>query len=176
MKKRYFISSILLFFVLAGSAFSQVDFGFTLGTEYGFGLIARAGTRSVMLEAGGGIAPTFILWNINFGDTYFKLYFPFTAGAKLCFGLGGFSKNDIAYIKIGGSYNTIMKMGFGGGADYTFGEKTKYVISAGAYFFPKSYDELLTRLNDEEGTHYAKDDTSSFLVQFQPFIAFSILF
>lgn len=177
MKKNFVFSVVLMCLVLSGSAFSQMNFGFTLGNEYGFGLIARVGTPSVMLEAGGGIAPSFILWNINYGsDVYFKFYFPFTAGAKVCFGLGGFSEDDIAYLKLGASYNSIMKMGFGGGADYTFGEKTRYVVSTGIMYFPKSYDELLSRLNEEEGKNYAKDDTTSFLAQFQPFVAFSILF
>jgi len=177
MKKYSILFSALILFIFVPKASAQFEFGLAAGTEYGFGLLARVGTPTVMLELGGGLAPQFVFWTVYGGsNSYLKFYLPATVGAKLSFSSSKSSKESRIGFKFGVSYNTILKTGFGGGVDYTWGEKTRFVISGGAMYYPQAYDELLERLNDAEGTSYGKEDTSSVLMNFQPFVSFGIIF
>lgn len=177
MKTKLLVSGILI--LLSSFSFANGQVGFTVGTEYGIGIIAQVGSPATKVEIGGGLAPLFLYWDVNvmFGEDkdYLKLYFPVTIGAKLNIGLSKPDEKNRLGLKLGASYNTIMKTGFGGGVDYSIVNKPyKIIIASGFMIYPKAYDELLNRLNEEEGTSYTKEDVSAALVNFQPFVSVSI--
>ena len=177
MKFRVMSLSILILLILW--SFSHAQIGLNLGTEYGFGLMIQAGSPAVKVEIGGGLTPLFVYWQIEdiFGSNdqdYYKLYLSGTVGAKLNLALKNPNKDRLG-LKFGASYDTIMKMGFGGGLDYRISKKPKnIVISGGVMIYPDAYDELLDRLNEEENTDYSKDDLYSALVSLRPFVSLTL--
>ena len=177
MKNKVISLSILLLIILWSSSHAQV--GINLGNEYGMGLMIQAGSPAVKIEIGGGLMPLFVYWQIEdiFGSNdqdYFKLYLSGNVGAKLNFALKEPEKDRMG-LKFGASYDTIMKMGFGGGLDYNVSQKPKnIVISGGVMYYPEAYDVLLDRLNEEENTDYSKDDLSATIVNLRPFVSLTI--
>lgn len=178
MNTKIILLVTLLFLGPISSANGQI--GITAGTEYGFGGIAQVGSHTAKLEIGGGLVPLFVFWQIHgpfVEKNYFKLYFPGVVGAKLSVALTKPDRKDRLGVKLGASYNTIMKVGFGGGVDYSIAKKShRIVISAGFMIYPDAYDELLDRFNEEEETSYTKEDVSAALMSFQPFVSVSLLF
>lgn len=171
--------ALFLLFGFTSSSLSQV--GLNLGNEYGLGLIVQIGSPQTKLELGGGLTPLFVYWQItdiwgSNDETYLKFYFSGTLGAKLNLALSNAEKDRLG-LKLGISYNTIMKTGFGAGIDYNISQKPKnIVISAGLMIYPKACDELLNRLNEEEGTNYINEDVSAVLMNFRPFVGLTIFF
>ena len=171
----------LLLLVVACPSFAQV--GISLGTEYGFGLAAQLGNRNVKIELGGGLVPVLVYWRIigygpygSIDESYLKFYLPGEVGAKLNISFSDTDENRLGF-KLGASYNRIMKIGFGAGIDYRTGKKAPYLTVAGGFmYFPRAYDELLRRLNDEEQTIYNRDDVSAVLVGFRPYVGLTIYF
>jgi hypothetical protein len=79
-------------------------------------------------------------------------------------------------IKLGASYNTLLKAGFGGGIDFQVAEKPKIVLSGGTMIYPKAKEEIVKKINEDDGTNYAEDDLSAPLASIQPFVNISIFF
>ena len=179
MKSNVVFVSIFLLFVLTSSSNAQV--GLALGNEYGFGIITQFGPPSAKIELGGGLTPLVVYWQnqtISGGhdEDYLKLYLTGTFGAKINLALKNPQKNRLG-LKLGVSYNTMVKVGFGRGIDYNIAMKPKnIVISGGFMIYPKAYDELLNRLNEEEDTDYSKDDVYAALINFMPFVGLTIYF
>jgi hypothetical protein len=179
MKTKSLFLFIFLLLGFTSSSLSQV--GLNLGNEYGLGLMVQLGTPKIKLEFGGGLTPLFVSWQItdirgSNDETYFKFYFSGTFGSKINFALSNPEKDRLG-LKLGISYDTIMKTGFGAGIDYNISQKPKnIVISGGFMIYPKAYDELLNRLNDEEGTNYSNEDVSAVLINFRPFVGLTIFF
>jgi len=181
MKRELFVG--VFFFSISTIGFINAQIGINLGTEYGFGVITQTGSEAIKLELGGGISPLLVAWSITssgFGYTSdevkIKLYFPGVVGAKLNIKLSGEEKENRLGLKLGMSYNTILKTGYGGGVSYDMiGRKNTIVISGGIMLYPKADDELLARLNEEEGTSFTKNEATAFLLDIQPFVSLSIL-
>jgi len=179
MKTKSLFLFIFLLLGFTSSSLSQV--GLNLGNEYGLGLMVQIGSPQTKLELGGGLTPLLVYWQItdiwgSNDETYLKFYFSGTIGAKLNFALSNPEKDRLG-LKLGISYDTIMKTGFGAGIDYNISKKPKnIVISGGFTIYPKAYDELLNRLNEEEGTDYSRDDVSGVLMNFRPFVGLTIFF
>ena len=162
----------ILFFIFFNSHF-HAQVGFNVGTEYGIGAIAQAGSSKIKFEVGGGVTPILIFWQITGADAenYIKLYISGTVGAKLNIAINNDEEHRLGF-KFGANYDTIIKAGFGAGIDYIISER--FVFSGGAMYYPEAYRILLDRLNDEENTNYTEDQLSSFLVGFRPFVSLSI--
>ncbi len=178
------VSLILIVLSLLGlSSLIKAQIGVNFGTEYGFGIVAQAGSEEIKLEAGGGINPLLVVWRITtigFGvssdDTEIKLYFPGVIGARLNLKLSGEEDENRLGLKLGINYNTTLRTGYGGGLAYDMiGKKNRIVISGGVMVFPKADDELLDRLNEDEGTSFTQDEVSAFLLDIQPFVGLSII-
>jgi len=172
----------LIIFLLSGlNASSIAQVGLNLGNEYGLGLMVQIGSPQTKLELGGGLTPLLVYWQItdiwgSNDETYLKFYFSGTLGAKLNFALSNPEKDRLG-LKLGISYDTIMKTGFGAGIDYNISQKPKnIVISGGFTIYPQAYDELLKHLNEEEDTNYSKEDVSAVLINFRPFVGVTIFF
>lgn len=174
----------IVFSLLSLNSLAIAQIGLNFGTEYGLGVIAQAGSEEIKLEAGGGLNPLLVVWSITksgfgFGsssETKIKFYLPGIIGAKLNVKLSGDKNENRLGLKLGVSYNTIIKTGFGGGLAYDMiGKKNRVIISGGIMVFPKADDELLARLNEDEGIFYNQDDVSAVLLNIQPFIGLSIL-
>ena len=179
MRKKFWI--IFSLFILNSLANAQI--GINLGTEYGLGAIVQAGTEEIKLEAGGGLNPLVVVWSItrsgyrisSSSETIVKLYFPGIIGIKLNLKLSGEKNKNRLGLKFGISYNTILKTGFGGGLAYDIkGMKNTITITGGMMIFSKADDELLVRLNKEEGTFYTNNEVSAVLLTIQPYIGFSV--
>jgi len=170
---------LTVLFLLTFCASSKAQVGLTLGTEYGLGGIVQVGSPAVKLEIGGGAAPLFIIWQIQdiYGindEVYFKFYFPGRIGAKLNFALSH-PRGKRLGLKLGVCYDTIMKTGVGGGIEYQFKKKPRNIVFSGGFMiFPEAYDELLNQLNEEEGTNYSKDDVTSVLMNFRPYMSVTL--
>ena len=179
MKSKVILITALLLVALA--SYSNAQVGLALGNEYGFGLMAQLGSPAARLELGGGLTPLVVYWQTQtiFGgndDDYLKFYLSGTFGAKLNVALKNPQKKRLG-LKFGVSYNTMVKMGFGGGVDYNIALKPKnIVISGGFMYYPNAYDELLNRLNEEEDTDFSKDDVYAALMNFMPFVGLTIYF
>jgi len=175
MKIKYLILITIIIIFSVSNIRGQV--GFTVGNEYGIGLVAQVGSPKTKLEVGGGLSPLLVFWNITLGDDYIKFYLPFTVGAGVNIALTPSERKDRMGLKFEANYNTIMKTGFGGGVDYQLLDKPyKIVIGGGFLYFPNAYDELLDRLNEEENTYYSKDDVSAVFLNFRPYVNISIYF
>lgn len=175
MGTKYFIFIVLITFLLITNANGQV--GLCVGNEYGIGVVAKVGPPAIKFEAGAGLSPLLVFWNISYQDDYIKFYLPFTVGAAVNIALTPPARKDRLGLKFEINHNTIIKTGFGCGVDYVLVDKPhKVVIGGGFLYFSKAYDELLARLNDEENTHYTEVDVSAALMNFRPFVSISILF
>ncbi len=150
--------------------------GLTGGTEYGFGIIVRGGSRSAQLEVAGGLAPLLVFVSTNFGDDILKVYFPVSVGAKLSFGLSGPEAENRFGVKLGATYNSLMKMGFGGGVDYQLSKKPNVFLGAGLMIFPQAEDKVRIRINEDDGTSFTSSEFSAPLLIAQFAISLSILF
>jgi hypothetical protein len=167
---------MLVLMILSCASVATGQVGLTVGTEYGIGLTAQLGPHATKLELGGGILPYFFFATVTFGDDITKLFFPGTIGAKLSFSTKKSAEENRVGIKLGASYNTLLKAGFGGGVDFQAAENPKIVISGGAMIYPKAKEEIVRKINEDDGTNYAKDDFSAPLASFQPFVNISIFF
>lgn len=159
-------------FLLISSATAQI--GLNAGNDYGLALAAEVGSYKTKLEVGGGLTPILVYWNTDL-DQYLKLYFSGTIGSKMNIALTDPDEKNRLGLKFGVSYNTIMKLGFGGGVDYTIAHKPyRLVLAGGGMVYPKAYDKLLWRLNEEEGTSYISDDISAPFMNFRPFVGITV--
>jgi len=186
MKK--LVLSMLAALAVASSSYSQSErqggvarFGPVLGTEYGFGAMGMVGGGPVKFEFGGGFSPVLFLLYINniYGsdDSYFKVYPSGMLGAKLNIAVSNPNKKFVAGLKFGASYNTIMKLGIGGGGSFLLSSNRKfYSLSIGVMVFPKAMDELLDRLNEDEGTSYTEEQVNQTFGTVQMFLSFALLF
>lgn len=127
--KTRFILFFFTIFLLIKASLGYGQVGLTAGTEYGFGLMAQVGTDAAKLEIGGGLAPLLFSADVTFGDNIFKIYFPGTIGVKLSIRTRGSEEENRLGIKFGLSYNTLIKIGFGGGIDYQISKKPNIVIT-----------------------------------------------
>lgn len=166
----------VIFLHLSLASFAKGQAGLTFGTEYGIGFVAQVGSHATKLEIGGGVVPFLFFATSTFGDDITKIYFPGTIGAKLSFGTKKSDDENRLGIKLGVSYNTLIKTGFGGGIDYQVAKDPKLVIGGGVMIYPDAKDELRARINEDEGTNYTDEEFSAPLASFQPFVSFSILF
>jgi hypothetical protein len=157
-------------------SFLHAQAGFTAGTEYGIGVVARAGTHDVMFEVGGGLAPLFFFAQVTYGDDITKLWFPFTAGAKLSFGISKPDEPNRLGVKAGVSYNGILKTGFGGGVDYEISQAPRVVLAGGFMYYPQAKKSVVEKLNDEDGTSYTEESLTATLLELQPIVSISIIF
>jgi len=173
MKRLLFM---LVLIILSGATVVNGQVGFTVGTEYGIGLIAQLGPPATKLELGGGVVPFFFFATATFGDDITKFYFPGTIGAKLSLSTKKSAEENRVGIKLGASYNTLLKAGFGGGVDFQVADKPKIVISGGAMIYPKAKEEIVRKINEDDGTNYSADEFSAPLASFQPFVNLSIFF
>lgn len=150
--------------------------GVTCGSEYGLGFIAQIGPPEVKLEVGAGVLFFVFFANVAYGEDITEVYFPATVGAKLSLDTVQAEDENRLGIKLGMSYNTLFKTGYGGGIDYQIHKAPKLVIGGGVMIYPAAKDELLARLNKHEGTSYMDKDFSAPWAKVQPFISFSVLF
>jgi hypothetical protein len=165
-----FCITFLLFYATA----LQSQIGCTAGTEYGFGAIGYLGSADIGIEAGSGIAPNFVFASSP-GKDIFVLYFPYVLGVKAV--INPSTGKDINYsFKIGVSYNSMIKLGFGGGINLYVSEKPQILLSGGAIIYPKAENELRKRINKDENMNISKNNFSAPLTLFQPFLSLSILF
>jgi hypothetical protein len=170
---RIIFKALLLFaFAVPSYLFAQV--GLSLGTEYGLGGYVRAGTYPVKVEAGGGVAPTLVFINVMYGEDIFKIYFPATVGAKISFAVTDKDNPDRLGIKAGVSYNGLLRVGFGGGADYEVSHSPTVIISMSLMYFPDAKAGIAEAINKDDGTHYT--ESSLTMVPLFPVINLSIVF
>jgi hypothetical protein len=159
--------------------FSGLQAGIVLGNEYGFGLGARYGNRDIYMEFGGGLLPIVAFWQVGGSsfsdDTYLKFYLSGVAGAKVSLALNKHYKKRMG-LKLGVSYNELIKLGFGGGIDYHASLDPVIVIAGGIMYYPEAYDILFERLQDDEDRRFVKDDLSATLLNIMPFVSVSIYF
>ena len=167
---------------------ANAQIGITFGNEYGFGIAAQAGSRAVFIEAGAGLAPVIHFaavdkigsegYVVASEETYLKIYFPFSTGARLCAHISGEEGENTWEFKIGADYNTLLKAGFGAGVRYTiFREKRRYALSAGMMFYPDADKELLEKLNEDEGPGLVpSSDSIEEIERFRPYISAIVFF
>jgi hypothetical protein len=157
-------------------SFSNI--GVNIGNEYGIGLIVRAGSNRIYFEAGGGLLPLFAFWDVQgiggaSSETYFKLYFTGAFGGKVNIALTQPDKDRLG-LKLGVTYNGLIKFGYGGGLDYRVSPDPDIMISGGFMYYPDAYDTLFDKLKSEENKDFIKDESSEVLVGFMPFVSVAI--
>lgn len=168
------IFKILILFAFAVPAHLFAQVGLSLGTEYGFGGFLRAGSYPVMIEAGGGFAPTIVYINVLYGEDIFKVYFPATAGAKISFAVTDKENPNRLGIKGGISYNALLGVGFGAGGDYEVSHSPTVIISFSLMYFPDAKKKIIEQINKDDGTHYTESQLT--LLPLFPVINLSIVF
>jgi hypothetical protein len=146
--------------------------GFALagGSEYGFGLLGMARTGQTRLEIGGGVSP--VLFSPMIADSIVSnLYLPFAVGAKLLIPFNEFGQGRS--IKVGATYNTLLRLGIGGGVDFPVSQRFR--VSGGAMVYPDAKKALVARFNRDHGTSFADSSFYSPIMTFQPFVGVAYL-
>lgn len=167
------VGTLLLGGSVWSRAWAQTNVGLSAGTEYGFGLIATTGTRAMQLEAAGGLAPVLFAATDYAGEFIFRAYFPGAVGGKVSFAIN--KEGPRRAIKVGATYNTLIKLGVGGGLDVWLNDRVK--VAAGIMVYPQAKKAIVERLNKDEGTNYTLDNfESTAIANMQPFVAFSYFF
>ena len=180
MKKlKYLIVSISLLFTT--NLCCQTFFGIHGGIDYGLGGQIRFGQPEISIEIGAGVLPIIVFWSIssNFGynKSYIKFYMSPSIGGAISFAVSNPGKKNQFSIKFSGVYNVLMGPGVGGGIDFLVskGENKNVWLSAGILYFPDAYDTLLDELiKDEHLFNITRDDISSVLVNFRPYIGITL--
>lgn len=171
------ISAAMILALSALSAFGQSATprsGIALagGTEYGFGLLGFGGGAGTRLEIGAGVSP--VLYSPMIADSLVAnyLYLPFAAGAKLIIPFDEFGAGRT--IKVGATYNWLLKLGFGGGIDFPV--NPRFRVAGGAMLYPQAEKELAKRYNRDHGTSFADSSFFAPMTTFQPFVGLTYLF
>ena len=166
--------ALLLSAFYAPRAGAQTEVGLTGGTEYGFGAIATTGSRAVQFEAGVGLAPVIFVATVIGGESIFKVYFPVAVGAKVSFAINKPGDGNRRAIKVGATYNSLLKVGVGGGLDFRMSDRLK--VSGGVMIYPKAKERLIQQVNKDDGSNYDVDAFSAPLANVQPFVGFALFF
>jgi hypothetical protein len=151
---------------------AQAGPAITLGTEYGFGGLVAAGNRAVRFEIAGGFAPVLFYASGTSGGDILKIYFPAAVGAQVGFALGD-STNERS-LKLGVTYNTLIKLGVGGGLDIRLRPKLR--LAVGVMVYREAKELLVARVNKDDATSYSADSFSAPLAGVQPFGSVTIFF
>jgi len=154
---------------------AQAEIGPVLGTEYGFGALARAGSSRLQLEVGAGIAPVISYVTVIGGSDIFRVYLPVTVGAKVSFRLRVAELSGQIHAEVGGSYNHLLGLGVGGGISYRRAP-SRLLVSAGVMLYPEAKDRMRNRVNDDEGMAISDDAFQSPLTFYQPYVSIAIMF
>lgn len=155
--------------------------GLTGGTEYGFGVVGRVGISPVLLEVGGGITPVLVLGTqqVQFNgvvvsdEVFFEAFFPAAIGAKLSLRIGG-SDDGVTRtaLEFGATYNSLLRLGVGGGFDARVSERV--VLSAGLMYYSEGGERLGEEVSEARGLPPNLLDLGP-LVQFRPYVGLSLL-
>jgi hypothetical protein len=177
MIARRSICAAMVFALSALPAFGQATTprpGFALagGTEYGFGLLGFGGGAQTRLEIGAGISPLWFSPMIADSVVSNYVYLPYAIGAKVIIPFNEFGAGRT--IKVGATYNSLVKLGIGGGIDFPV--SPRFRVSGGAMVYPQAQKELVKRFNRDHGTSYADSSIYSPLTRFQPFFGLAYLF
>ncbi len=161
--------------------------GIALGLESGFGAFGRAGSEAVKVEGAAGFTPVisvvttqlFINGVPSLDETSVDFYFPLQLGARVSFRVSDPDADNRLAVRAGGSYNTLLKAGFGGGVDYGISEKM--TLAAALMVFPDAPDELKKKfiedgVADPVGGFLDPDDISisEFLTKYQLVLGLAI--
>ena len=164
--------TVIVFLFVPSILFAQV--GFTAGNDYGIGLIGQVGTYGAKLEVGGGVTPIFFYCQVIGGSDITEFWFPFCAGAKINIALSDVKDPNRLALKFGVNYNQILKIGFGGGVDYTIATAPSIILSGGIQYYPDAKQGCIDKLNEGRTSKYT--DITVSLVEFHPFVSISVLF
>lgn len=155
--------------------------GLSLGGEYGFGAIARVGTDAQGIEVGAGFTPVLVFGReqlfINgesvLDEVFFDAFFPATVGAKVNFRVRGSEDGTRrTAVEFGVSYNELIELGFGGGVEGRISDRV--LVSGGLMFYSKAADQLADKISEVRGLPVDEFELA-FLVNYQPYVSFSIL-
>ncbi len=152
----------------------SAQFGLTAGNDYGLGVTGQAGSQVVKFEAGAGFMPVLFFATVTGGDDIFEFWMPFCAGAKLNIALSDAKDPNRLAVEFGANYNQILRIGFGGGIDYTVSQSPSIILSGGIQIYPDAKKGLLDKVN--EGRTYKYSDMTISLAEFHPYFGLSLLF
>jgi hypothetical protein len=172
------LSRVLFLFiiVLIVPTILPAQVGFTLGNDYGIGVVGQVGTYGIKFEAGAGVTPIFFYAQVIGGSDITELWFPFCAGAKINFALTDEKDPNRLALKLGVNYNQILGVGFGGGADYTIAVKPSIILSGGIQIYPDAKQGCIDKLNEDRSSYNKITDLTVSLVELHPYVSISILF
>ena len=178
---RFLLSLLLVLPLVVSPSRAAGQLGLAGGTEYGFGLAGRVGTSAILLEVGGGIAPIILLGTeqIQVGgsvvseEVFFEAFFPAVVGAKLSLRLGG-SDDGVSRtaVEFGATYNSLLKLGVGGGIDAKISERV--VFSVGLMYYSEAGERLGEKLSEVRSFPVSGLDLGP-IVQYQPYFGVLLL-
>ncbi len=148
--------------------------GFTAGNDYGIGVIGQIGSYGTKLELGGGVTPIFFFASVAGGSDITELWFPFCAGAKLNIALSDSKDPNRLAVKFGVNYNQILRLGFGGGVDYTVANSPSIILAGGIQYYPDAKQGCLDKVNEGRSSKFR--DMTITLVEIHPYVSISVLF
>jgi hypothetical protein len=142
--------------------------GFTIGSEYGFGLAMRYGSQKYAFELGGGFAPLYSFWVQDFNDPliddewHFDILDNFAVGAKLDIMMKNTTDRRLG-LKVGVEYSTVRTYGAGMALSLQVKKDPLMFVTAGFTYFPEGDAKIRSELERRTGGIIERNDFDEFV-------------